>query len=436
MAAITFISLTGGTVASLWQTHIARIEQAKAARMNTFLQEMVSGTWRTANQKGLDATVADMLADAAQRVETELADQPEVRAAMVGTIGGAYEGSAKYDLAARYLHQAYELNVQLHGPDSRQAALLMHPLATLECLTGDYVAGDSWFHKALPIYRRHVNDADFEIRLMPAFLSDAAFAARALGHLDEAERLWREALVYTPRVPPRYRPMGATVQTFLAQLYIDRGDVGKADPLASEAVRDLRPLGDRPSLAQALIDLGNVRRLQGRYAEADQLIQEGTDLYAQSQAVDNPNVAYGLVSLASSRYYQGQYDLAEQGVRKAMRIVEKLPKNAHARETTNIALALILNKTGRSREAEALLRDTLAVAQQNSRRPLDVALASGALGECLAIQKRYAEAEPLLIQSYATLKSVQVPGSPAIKEARERLASVYAAWGKPSPIEN
>ena len=117
-------------------------------------------------------------------------------------------------------------------------------------------------------------------------------------------------------------------------------------------------------------------------------------------------------------------------------IVEKLPKNAHAHETVDITLALVLNKTGRSGEAEPLLRETLAVTQQNSRRPLDVAQASGTLGECLAIQKRYAEAEPLLVQSYATLKSVQVPGSPAIKEARERLASLYAAWGKPSPIVN
>jgi hypothetical protein len=67
---------------------------------------------------------------------------------------------------------------------------------------------------------------------------------------------------------------------------------------------------------------------------------------------------------------------------------------------------------------------------------LDVALVSGALGECLTIQKRYAEAEPLLIQSYKTLKSVQVPGSPTRIEARDRLASLYAGWGKPSPTEN
>jgi serine/threonine-protein kinase len=437
MAAITFASLTGGIGASLWQTHIARIEQAKTARMNTFLQEMVSGTSRTANQKGLDATVADMLADASQRVETELSDQPEVKAQMLLTIGAAYEDSAKYDLAGQYLRKAYDLNIQLHGPDSRQAASVMHRLAGLDYLTGNYAGADSWFQRALPIYKRHVNDADFDAAWMPAMLSDAAFAARALGRLDEAERLWQEALAYTIRVPQRNRgPMGATVKTFLAQLYLDRGDVQKADPLASEAVRDLRPLGDRPSLAQSLIDLGNVRRLQRRYAEADLSIQEGTDLYSQSQGADHPNVAYGLVSLASSRYYQGRYDLAEQDARKAMRIVEKLPKNARGHQVANVTLALILNKTGRTGEAEPLLREALAMAHQNSRRPLDVTLASGALGECLVMQERYAEAEPLLIQSYATLKNLQVPGSPAVKEARDRLASLYTARGKQSPIEN
>ena len=86
--------------------------------------------------------------------------------------------------------------------------------------------------------------------------------------------------------------------------------------------------------------------------------------------------------------------------RKALGIVEKLPKNAHTHEVGNITLGLILNKTGRTAEAEPLLRETLEIVKQSSRRPLDVALASAALGECLAIQKRYAEAEPLLIQSY------------------------------------
>jgi tetratricopeptide (TPR) repeat protein len=141
------------------------------------------------------------------------------------------------------------------------------------------------------------------------------------------------------------------------------------------------------------------------------------------------------VALATSRYYQGRYDVAEQDARNALNIVEKLPKSAHTHEVGNITLGLILNKSGRTGEAEPLLRETLTLLQQNSRRPLDVALGSAALGECLALQKRYAEAEPLLLQSYETLKNIQVAASPALREGYKRLASLYAAWGKPSEFK-
>jgi serine/threonine-protein kinase len=439
MAAITFLSLTVGIAASFWQTHIARkerdlarVEQAKSSRMSAFLQELLAGTWRTTNQKGPNATVGDMLDDAAHRVETELSDQPEVKAQMLTTIGSAYVAQAKYDLAEPYVHQAYDLNVKLHGPDSRQAAAAMQALAGLDYMRGNYVASDSWLQKAVPIYRRHVNDADFEMRQMPALLSDAAFAARAVGKLDQAERLWREALIYTPRVPASYRPMGSTVKTFLAQLYVDRGDIERADPLASEASRELRTLGDRPSLAQSLIDLGNVRRLQGRYAEADAALQEGTDLYTNAQGGDNPNVAYGLKSLAISRYYQGKYDLAEKDARRAIEILEKRAARGHHHESAYITLGMILSKTGRTSQAEPLLREALSSIQQKSRRTLDLALASAALGECLIAQRRYAEAESFVLKSYQTLKTEQVPQSPFLKEARERISTLYAAWGKPA----
>ncbi len=441
MAAITLLSLTGGVAASLWQTHVARqqrdqarLERAKAARINAFLQEMVgySGvTGGSPNHNAHDATVADMLDDAAQRVETELADQPEVKAQMLGTIGGTYLPQAKYDKAARYLREAYELDLKLYGPDALQTAAVMYPLGSLAYFTGDYATADSWFHKALPIYRRHVNDADFDIHLMPAMLSDTAFVKKAIGRLDEAEALWWEALTYAPRLPAKYRAQGIAPKTFLAQLYVDRGDVEKADSLATEASKELRAFGgDRFSLAQALIDLGNVRRLERRYAEADSAIQEGTDLFDRALGSDHPNVAYGLLSLAVSRYYQAKYKAAERDARRALEIVGKLANDSHYHQTAYITLGLILTKTGRAQQAEPLLRDVFALAKQKSRRPNDVAAAAGALGDCLAEQKRYAEAEPLLTESYQTLKSLHVPQSPVLSEARQRLAALYAATGK------
>src|SRR5438034_3761716 len=98
MAASVFLLAAAGVTATVWEAHIARqerdrarLEQVKSTRINAFLQEMVgySGITGGANHSH-DATVAEMLDDAAERVQTELVDQPEVRAELLGTIGGTY----------------------------------------------------------------------------------------------------------------------------------------------------------------------------------------------------------------------------------------------------------------------------------------------------------------------------------------------------------
>src|SRR5262249_45112402 len=135
---------------------------------------------------------------------------------------------------------------------------------------------------------------------------------------------------------------------------------------------------------------------------------------------------------AVSRYEQGKYDLAEKDARRALKIVEGIPNGASYVAGVNVALGQILVKTGRAREAEPLLRHALATRRRAAKRGNYTAVAAGALGECLAAEKRYAEAEPLLIESYEVFKSLHVPMSPAIKRARDRLVSLYTAWGKPA----
>ena len=59
------------------------------------------------------------------------------------------------------------------------------------------------------------------------------------------------------------------------------------------------------------------------------------------------------------------------------------------------------------------------------------ATADGALGEFLAALGNYSEAEPLLLKSYQSLNQTQIPDSPRIKTARQRVVALYEKWGKP-----
>jgi tetratricopeptide (TPR) repeat protein len=138
-----------------------------------------------------------------------------------------------------------------------------------------------------------------------------------------------------------------------------------------------------------------------------------------------------LTALARSRYDQGRYDLAEEDARKALKIVEKLPQSTHYYAGVYSVLGLTLNKTGRSREAEPLLREVLAIRQKAAKRSVYVAAALGDLGECLTTQQRYREAQPLLAESYEMLKTLQIPQSPSLELAVERLAALHSARASP-----
>jgi eukaryotic-like serine/threonine-protein kinase len=61
-----------------------------------------------------------------------------------------------------------------------------------------------------------------------------------------------------------------------------------------------------------------------------------------------------------------------------------------------------------------------------------VAQAKSALGECLLDQKRYAEAEPLLLSGYAASKMRLGEHNSVYVPVAQRLHELYTAWNKPA----
>jgi hypothetical protein len=86
-----------------------------------------------------------------------------------------------------------------------------------------------------------------------------------------------------------------------------------------------------------------------------------------------------------------------------------------------------------------MLRDSLVICTERTPGQWQVFLARGLLGICLAGQKKYTEAEPLLRQGYESLK----PHQPSMsEEARamlpqivEKLVELYQSSDRPADAE-
>ena len=90
-----------------------------------------------------------------------------------------------------------------------------------------------------------------------------------------------------------------------------------------------------------------------------------------------------------------------------------------------------LRAAGERDAALPLLEEAVAVAREELE-PDDPRLAHalGGLGEALAAEGRYAEAEPLLLESHAGLAAAPEVSAAELSRARDRLASLYEGWGR------
>jgi hypothetical protein len=101
-------------------------------------------------------------------------------------------------------------------------------------------------------------------------------------------------------------------------------------------------------------------------------------------------------------------------------------------------LALAYQSRGKFAESEALAHEALEF--DRKRQPDDWQRfdAESLLGASLAGQKKYAEAEPLLLEGYQgiAVRKDQIDAQDRcdVDPSRERIVQLYQAWGKPSKV--
>src|SRR5262249_26543865 len=99
-----------------------------------------------------------------------------------------------------------------------------------------------------------------------------------------------------------------------------------------------------------------------------------------------------------------------------------------------VSLGLIRLRRMRAGEAEPLLREALRIYEKQAPEAWYRFDAQSRLGECLAAQAKYADAEPLVLAGFEGVGErgkEMARGASYLLEAGERVVRFYEAWDMP-----
>ncbi len=354
--------------------------------------------------------LGDLAAGWRRRALDALADAPGTSGAELAgahlRLARALVDSAQVPEAEEHLRQAAELRRgDPRSPGPPPLVEILRDLASVLWLRGDAVASRSVFEEALRLDRSASTLLDFA-----AFLEET-------GHESEAEALLREALELASRPPEGDRTIAvATVQHRLGALLWSSPRFHDAEPLLRGALTAfLRGLPEEdPRVAACLDDLAIVLA-RTRTRRAERVPWEVSPFIELWRRARNARVvAFGEESLevAASIDTLSRLVSATEGgphCRRAAELYGRWLSEDHPRlagPLTHLGYYLTVDRTGRVREGEAVLRRALAI--RGLGLPPDhwkTAITAGFLGRNLAAQGRHEEAERLLRESVGRLEN-------------------------------
>lgn len=223
--------------------------------------------------------------------------------------------------------------------------------------------------------------------------------------------------------------------------YLERGDSFEvATRSRNVGARILRR--EHPHLADLVLELaGMIER--GAWAPEPDSLKNAAALFDKVRVEANADLPEGdrrwaivtdLMMAWGYTVWQTPHEaLSESSWREALAIQRReLPPNHPDIAKTIGLLVGVLNRQHRADESEALIRESVkALYKVYDKDAYAVAVAEGMLGETLAAQGRFAEAEPILLRSHEKIVAVVGETNWVALESYTRVIQMYDAWGKP-----
>jgi non-specific serine/threonine protein kinase/serine/threonine-protein kinase len=370
-AALLLVSLIAGmgvTAAALMRATRAERRAAQEAEAANQVADFLVGLFKVSNPSealGNTITAREILDKGAERIATELDDQPVVQARMMETMGLVYLDLGLYDTSRRLLEEAVTLREAEFGSDSPELATSLGRLAELNREEGNYARAESLYMRTLAIHERHADEIGDSA--LAVTLSGVGALYWSQARYDEAEPvLQRARRLYEDVLGPDH-PSVANILSSLAVVHWARGEYAEAEPLLERSleIRE-RTLGpDHPETAGTLNNLGALHWTLKQYDEAERFYLRAKEIYERTMGPDHPLTAAAYNNLGETYWALGRYGESNAYFMRALSIKQQVLAADHPSLAITLnGLANLRRDEGNASEAEALYKRALGIRER------------------------------------------------------------------------
>ncbi|MCB9258860.1 MAG: serine/threonine protein kinase [Ignavibacteriales bacterium] len=412
----------------------AKIENQKYEKVNGFLTSILSSV--DPSEIGRDVKVYDVLDKAAEDVETNFKEHPEVEASIRSTLGNTYVNLGEYDKGKPFLEKAYKINLDKYGKESKEIAASIHDLANYYDWIGEYKKADSLYSQSINIFRKVL---DKPSKMFADALNNHGIVLMNFGKYEEAENLYLEAIDISKKVEGKKSKNLASIYNNLAYSYTDEGKLDKAEIYYKQSLRILLEIlgKNRPEVGTAYNNLGWLYTQLEKFDSAEVYLQKSYELKYELKGKDHPDVGLALNNLGVIKTRKGEYLEAENYFYEAIEQYKKSYPSDHPLISTSYAgLGRVYFSLGKFVKSEEYFRKSLEI--KIKKLPADhweIFKTKGELGIVLIKENKLNEAEKLLTKSYEYYYQNQSDDKKSQEDFLKALIELYDKKNNPELSE-
>lgn len=365
----------------------------------------------------LQMTLKDLLDEQSEQITERLKSEPEMRETLINVMGQAYLGLGLPEQAEPLLEESLRLSRMSNQAPPVELAAVLFQVAEAKMGRDDHEGAEALVREALEIlHREKVDDPS-----MARAVNNLGLLLKRRGDLREAESFLRESLEMRIRLYGEEHEDVATGKHNLASVLREQGQYVAAEKLYLESLL-LKKAIYGPDSLEASTTVNSLALLQidrKNPKTAEQLLRRVLEIRSTVYDSSHPTLGNTLVNLglalrlrgetAPNHEKAGHYEAANAFFSEALRIFREVYGNEHSRVAiVRRHQALLWLAEGRVEEAAEAAREALTVFYATQPRGhWQIGEAESVLGACWWVLGRKAEAVPLLLSGYETLRAAK-----------------------------